>query len=147
MEKGYNILIFKSGCTSNPGNYRSITITSNIGKLSCQIINERINMYLEENGLYCKEQAGFRKHKRTSDQIFVINHLVNEIVKNKNERLYCCFVDFSKAFDNVCHDAMLLKLTKLGITGKCFKIIENMCHNAFTEIDNEQSNIYTEICI
>ena len=127
---GCNVPIYKSGCPTNPNNYRGITLTSTLGKLFCQILNTRICNYLEENDLYTNKQAGFRKNMRTSDQIFVINSLINEITKDKNSRLYCCFVDFSKAFDNVCHEAMLLKLAKIGIKGKCFDIIENMYSNA-----------------
>ena len=42
---------------------------------------------------------------RTTDNIFVLKSLIGKQKqtrqKNKNGRLYCCFVDFKKAFDTV----------------------------------------------
>jgi hypothetical protein len=88
-----------------------------------------------------KEQAGFRKKYRTTDHIFVLNKLVDDVMKTKNKRLYCCFVDFKKAFDNVWHEALLVKLNYIGITGKIFNIIESMYKNATicTKIKNKYS--------
>ena len=58
---GLNIPIYKNGCTFNPENYRGITLINNIGKLFCQILNQRISDYLEHNNCLVREQAGFRK--------------------------------------------------------------------------------------
>ena len=127
---GLCIPIYKAGCPLNPENYRGITLTNGIGKLFCQIINQRISQFLEQNNCLVKEQGGFRKNHRTTDHIFILNRLVDNVMKTKNKRLYCCFVDFQKAFDNVWHDALLLKLYDSGITGKLFNIIKSMYDNA-----------------
>lgn len=129
-KNGLSIAIYKNGDPLNPGNYRGITLTSNLGKLFCKIINSRITNYLEDNELLIKEQAGFRKGLRTDDQIFILKKIVDDIIKTKNGRLYACFVDFQKAFDNVWHDALLLKLHKIGIKGRCFNVIKNMYTNS-----------------
>lgn len=123
---GLNIPIYKNGCTFNPENYRGITLTNTIGKLFCQVLNQRISDYLEENNCLVREQAGFRKTFRTTDHIFLLNKLVDSVLKTRTKRLYCCFVDFQKAFDNVWHQALLVKLNKIGITGKIFNIVKNM---------------------
>ena len=128
---GLCIPIYKTGCPLNPENYRGITLTNGIGKLFCQIINKRISQSLEQNNRLINEQAGFRKTYRTTDHIFVLNKLVDNVMKTKNKRLYCCFVDFQKAFDNVWHDALLLKLFNCGITGKMFNIVKSMYDNAY----------------
>ena len=69
---GINIPIFKSGDFMNPGYYRGITLTNALGKFFCQILNNRITEYLEDNDILSKEQAGFRKTARTSDHIFIL---------------------------------------------------------------------------
>lgn len=45
--KGYISPIFKTGDSSDPDNYRGITITSNIGKLFNTILNSRLDKYFE----------------------------------------------------------------------------------------------------
>ena len=123
---GVNVPIFKNGDPSNPSNYRGITLSSSLGKLFCLIINERIEKYLEDNNLLIKEQAGFRKSYRTTDHIFILKKIVDGVISKRNGRLYGCFVDFNKAFDNIWHDALFWKLARIGITGRCLNIIENM---------------------
>ena len=123
---GINVPIFKNGDPSNPNNYRGITLSSSMGKLFCLIINRRLENYLEENNLLINEQAGFRKSSRSTDHIFILKKIVDCAISKRNGRLYGCFVDFNKAFDNIWHDALLLKLTKMGITGSCLNIIADM---------------------
>ena len=127
---GINVPIFKAGDPYNPSNYRGITLNSSLGKLFCQVINNRVVSFLESRGLFAKEQAGFRKHQRTTDQIFILKQIIDHALKSRNGRLYCCFVDFQKAFDNVWHEALLLKLQDIGIHGKCFGIIKAMYDEA-----------------
>lgn len=141
---GINIPIYKTGDPSEPGNYRGITLNSSLGNLFCQILNNRINNYLETNDLLAKEQAGFRKHFRTTDQIFILKNLVDQVIKNRNSRLYCCFVDFRKAFDNVWHTALLLKLHTIGIRGHCFNIIKTMYQEA-SVCTRKDNNLSAEI--
>lgn len=140
-KNGISIPIHKKGDPFNPSNYRGITLTNNLGKLFCKIINSRISSFLEKNDILLREQAGFRKNYRTTDQIFILKNIVDDIIKTKNGRLYGCFVDFQKAFDNVWHDALLLKLYKNGIKGKCYQIIKNMYNNSkiCTRIQGEYS--------
>ena len=51
-------------------------------------------------------------------------------IEHKIEKLYCCFVDFSKAFDTVWRKCSVVKLKAFGICGKMFDIIENLYLNA-----------------
>ena len=46
------------------------------------------------------EQGGFRKGHSTIDHVFVLKTLI-DLYLNKRERIYCCFIDYKKAFDNV----------------------------------------------
>lgn len=129
-KNGINIPLYKNGNPLDVNNYRGITLTSTLGKIFSTIINTRINLYLDNENILIKEQAGFRKKYRTTDQIFIIKKIIDQALNVKNGRLYGCFVDFQKAFDNVWHDALLTKLFRTGIKGKCYNIIKDMYTNA-----------------
>lgn len=99
--KGNIIPIYKNkGYKTEPMNYRPITLLSCIGKVFTSIINNRLNKYLEENKILNETQSGFRKEYSTIDNIMVLYSLI-EYFKSKKNKLYCCFIDFTKAFDNV----------------------------------------------
>ena len=118
--------IYKNkGERTDPRNYRPITILSCLGKLFTSILNTRLNQYLEETLTLSENQAGFRKQYSTLDHIFTLNAL-NDILKSRKQKLFCCFVDFSSAFDSVWRAGLWHKLLQNGINGKVFKVIYNM---------------------
>ena len=87
------------------------------------ILNNRISKYLEENRLLSEMQAGFRKQYSTTDNISTL-HALLEICKSRKLKLYCCFVDYTKAFDNVWRVGLWQKLLKQCIQGKIFNVIK-----------------------
>ena len=90
--------IFKNkGDPRDPNNYRPITILSCLGKLFTAVLNDRLCNFLEYNEMLHENQAGFRKHYSTTDHIFTLHSLI-ELLKYEKKKLFCCFVDFSKAF-------------------------------------------------
>ena len=121
--------IYKNkGDPMNPENYRAITLVSCLGKLFTAVLNERINAFLSENEILSENQAGFRKFYSTSDHIFVLQSLF-ELQKLQNKKLYCTFIDFSKAFDSVWRIGLWNKLIKNEINGKFFRVIYNLYQN------------------
>ena len=98
----------------NPENYRPITLLSCLGKLFTAVLNERLNKFLNYNSILLQNQAGFRKHYSTSDHIFVL-HSIFELLKLKKKKLFCAFVDFSKAFDSVWRVGLWNKLLQTEI--------------------------------
>ena len=92
-------LINKGIDVYDPNNYRLITLNSCLGKLFCSILYSRLVPILESNNIYCKEQAGFRQDHRTTDHIFLLRSIIKKYT-TKNNKLFTCFVDFSKAFDS-----------------------------------------------
>ena len=96
--------IFKSGDENDPGNYRGITVTAILAKLFAMVLESRMSAWAEVKQLRAAGQAGFRKDYRTIDNLFIINALITQTKKQKGKRLYCCFVDFRKAFDLILRD-------------------------------------------
>ena len=125
-----------------PENYRPITILSCLGKLFTSIINNRLKRYAEEKDLIDNCQAGFRKNHSTTDNIFIINSLI-DIVKSSKKKLHCCFFDFKQAFDRVSRERLWEKLEQHRINGKCLRLIQNMYQNIKSNVHaNNQSSAY-----
>ena len=76
---GFIVSIFKSGESSDLGNYRGITINC-FGKLFTLIINERLLELLNHKRTINVCQIGFRKGYRTADHVFVRNTIIIIII-------------------------------------------------------------------
>ena len=59
-------------------------------------------------------QAGFRKGRRTRDQIANI-HWIMEKSEEFHKNIYFCFIDYAKAFDCVDHNKLWKILREMGI--------------------------------
>jgi hypothetical protein len=100
-----------------------------IGKVLESILNSRLvfrNLTLHVDDPY---QFGFKANARTSDNLFILQSLVNR-QKFKGKPLYVCFVDFTKAFDYVNRYALYYKLIKRGIKGKMLNLVCDMYKKA-----------------
>ena len=71
-------------------------------------------------------QYGFQPSRSTIDTIFTLQSLISQKL-NAKQRLYCCFIDYQKAFDTVNREKLWYKLVKAGITGKLLRIILSLC--------------------
>lgn len=134
--EGIIIPVHKQGSCTDPNNYRGITLNSCLGKLFCHVLNTRISIYLENKSFLSREQAGFRKHFRTSDQIFILKTIVDKYIQGsrKENKLYACFIDLKKAFDTVWHDGLLLKLQRAGINGNMYQLIKSMYQGSISRV-------------
>ena len=70
-------------------------------------------------------QTGFRPGMSTVNDIFVLHDLISHVL-NQRKKLYCAFIDFSKAFDYAVYDNLWYKLVNLELTGKSLDIIKSM---------------------
>jgi ribonuclease HI len=91
--------------------YRPIALTSNLAKLAERMVTHRLMDYVERHSLLAEEQAGFRRHRSTTDQVASFAQLVKEGI-NRDEVTLAAFVDFQNAFDKLWRE-MLLHLMKL----------------------------------
>ena len=132
--------IYKNkGSVNLPENYRPITPLSCLGKLFTSILNNRLNKFAEKYEIICHNQAGFRRGLSTSDNLFVLQSLFDMSKSTKN-KLFCAFIDFKQAFDNVWRDGLWYKLQKYNINGKCLNLIKNMYNNIKSRIVTPDGN-------
>ena len=140
--------IYKNkGDKLNPENYRPITVLSCLGKLFTAVLNNRLTKYLESSHILNDNQAGFRKSFSTTDHIFTLNSLI-ELFKANKKKLYCAFIDFSKAFDTVWRIGLWEKLLDTSINGKFFRIIHNMYDRikSSVSVNGEHSTFFSCDC-
>ena len=76
-----------------------------------------------------EEQAGFRKGRSTTDQIFNCRHLIEKHLESQND-LYNNFIDFKKAFNRVWHEGLWSTLNKYGIDSNITLMIKSLYKNS-----------------
>ena len=79
-------------------NYRTIAVISRASKVMIKILQARLQQYV--NCELPDVQAGFRRGRRTRDQIANIRWII-EKAREFQKNIYFCFVDYAKAFDCV----------------------------------------------
>jgi hypothetical protein len=97
--------LHKDGDALQFENYRGITVGPVLAKVFAMILEARLSRWAEERGLRARGQAGFRKKFRTTDNLYILRKLIEQST-HKHEKVYCCFVDFRKAFDTVPRDLL-----------------------------------------
>ena len=117
------ILLHKKGDKGDIGNYRPISLMSNIYKIFSKIILKRITNTLDLN--QPKEQAGFRSKFSTIDHIHTLRQLLQKY-REYNKTYYIGFVDFNKAFDTLKHEYIWDALKMQGVQEKYIRIIKNV---------------------
>jgi len=117
--------LFKGGDASKFDNYKGITVGPILTKLFVMILDKRLSEWAEQHGLRAKGQAGFCKDYRTTDQLFILQTLMEQS-KAKKKPLYCCFVDLKKAFDTVPREALWQVLVGLGVKARFLRCLQTM---------------------
>jgi len=115
--KAMLIPLYKKGSVNDVNNYRGIALLNVIGKLFTKCLTVRLTKYYVNEDLLFEEQAGFRVGRSTVDQLFTLQTCVTMYLSRQGGRVYCAFIDFSKAFDSVSHDHLFFKLIKDGVHG------------------------------
>ena len=86
--------ISKAGDPNDPENYKGITVIVILAKLA-MVLEARASSWAEYVKCRAKGQAGFRKDFCSTDQVFIIQTLIQQ-ARQAKRKLYCCFVGFKK---------------------------------------------------
>ena len=97
------IPITKKGNAKECSNYRTIAVISHTSKVMLKILQARLQQYM--NHELPDVQASFRKGRGTRDQIANICWII-EKVREFQQNIYFCFIDYAKAFDCVDHNKL-----------------------------------------
>ena len=88
-----------------------------------KILQARLQQYV--NRELPDVQAGFRKGRRTRDQIANICWII-EKAREIRKHIYFCFIDYTKAFDSVDHNKLWKILKEMGILDHLTCLLKNM---------------------
>ena len=88
-----------------------------------KILQARLQQYV--NRELPDVQAGFRKGRGTRDQIANI-HWIMKKEREFQKNIYCCFIDYGKAFDCVDHDKLWKILKEMGISDHLTCLLRNL---------------------
>ena len=88
-----------------------------------KILQARLLQYVNHELL--DVQAGFRKGRETSDQIGNIWWII-EIIRESQENIYFCFIDYATAFDYVDHNKLWKILKEMGIPDPLTCLLRNL---------------------
>ena len=115
---GIIVSLYKAGDSTDPGNYRGITLISIIRKLFSTMVRLRLEKTV---GLH-ESQCAFREGRSCIDHIFTMAQMVNESGATK-QPLYAFFLDIKKAYDVVWREGLFYKLKAKGVKGKMWRVL------------------------
>ena len=123
--EGIRSAVHKGGTEKLVDNYRGITILPIMEKGFEISVYRRLSFLNEAFDKYDKFNGGYMKDTRTTDNLFILNGLIqSQLTLGKS--LFVCFVDFSKAFDLVNRSILFYKLLKLGWGGRVIDTLRNL---------------------
>ena len=93
----------KKGNTKEYSNYRTVAFISHTSKVMLKIFQARLQQYMNQE--LPEVQAGFRKGRRTRDQIANIRWII-EKARELQKNIYFSFIDYTTAFDCVDHNKL-----------------------------------------
>ena len=102
---------------------RTIALISHASKVMLKILQARLQQYV--NHEFPDVQVGFRKGRRTRDQIANICWIM-EKARELQKNIYFCFIDYAKAFDCVDHNKLWTILKEMGISDHPTCLVRNL---------------------
>ena len=123
------VLLPKVPGTQDCTKYRTISLISHASKILLEIIRQRLQYYLRPE--IAEEQFGFTSGKGTTDAILAVRNVIQKVAKRQDEEeLWLLFVDYSKAFDSVFHDALWKTLKEFGVPQHLIWLLNKLYCNA-----------------
>ena len=117
------IPIPKKGNAKECSNYRTIALISHTSKVILKILQARHQQYVNQE--LADVQVEFRKGRGARDQIANV-HWITEKNKRIPEKIYFCFIDYTKAIDHVDHNNLWKIFQEMGIPHHLICLLRNL---------------------
>ena len=125
--------IFKKGSRHSLSNYRPVSLTSLVVKTLERLVHTRVTKFLTSYNKLCPLQHGFRKGHSCQTQLLATMHEWASSLDKRNST-HAIFLDFSKAFDSVPHQRLLLKLENIGVRGSLLDWFKAFLSNRYQRV-------------
>ena len=127
-KRGLIVPIWKGkGDTQECNNYRGVTLLSVPGKVFARVLLNRIRQLLLDHQR--PEQSGFTPKRSTVDCILALR-LLTERRREYQAPLLAAYIDFRKAFDSICRDALWRILELRGIPPALVRLMASLYSGA-----------------
>ena len=113
---------------NEPGNYRTISLSSVVCKLMEKIIRSWVVEHLLQNNCISNKQYGFLPGRSTTTQLLSVIECWTESLDRGSE-LDVLYFDFVKAFDTVPHRRLMSKTAGYGVNENTTRWITNFLTN------------------
>ena len=123
-KEAHVVAIYKKGRKKSANNYRPVSLTAICCKLLEKIIRNKMVKHLEDQGLINKDQHGFRYGRSCCTELLEVMETWTRWF-DLGLPWDAIYTDFSKAFDSVPHERLLLKVEAYGIKGDLLKWIRD----------------------
>ena len=140
--------IYKAGVRSDPSNYWAHhTAIRCICKAFERMITNRTTSLIRTSlkfnrPLITFTQVGFQFARSTLDAVYALI-LAISIRRMCGMPTYLAFIDVKKAFPSAFKAGILVKLYRLGITGKCWRMLRNMYSTVHSRILTGQESDFS----
>ena len=130
-------VLFKKGNCKVTSNYRGLSITDNLSRITPMIIIKRLQKVYEAN--LDPFQFGFRQDRSTVDNLFIYSQLR----KSSAKTIYALYIDLTAAFDKIPRRYLWEVIRKRTGADKLVNILESLYKNNRGNIAN--SDIWYQI--
>ncbi|KAJ9514694.1 hypothetical protein QJQ45_028426 [Haematococcus lacustris] len=125
-------LLYKDkGQETDLNSYRPVGLANTVYKLWTSLITKTLSEYAEANGMLSKNQAGFRSHRDTTQQLQMLV-MALEDAKLAKADIYALLVDFTSAFNTTCQDKLLWIMHDLGFPTDATDAVKDLYTGATT---------------
>ena len=101
---------------SDLASYRPVSLTSCVAKVLERMVADRLYCEAESKGWFASIQAGFRRGHSCADQILRISQAIEDGFQQREmNRSVLILLDYSKAFDTVWRERLLLSMHEKGV--------------------------------
>lgn len=126
--------IFKKGDRLKPSNYRLIALLDLEAKAYARLLLKDLEKWAEEKSIILLYKTGFRSQSSTMDNVLALAHLSAQVTLKNQPPLFCCFVDYSTAFDKVVRKRLWWKLENWGIPSNLLKAIRSLYEDTWVRV-------------